>query len=182
MPGEAFLRHLDEGADDIVAAGVDPIVLRHFLAFPIEAVTVIKNIPGTVYVCAAELVAIVPFPDCLIAVGAAIIFQEFPHLLVCEAKVLAKAPIGEGEYLEVIQACEDAFFGYAQAAGQDGKFQAVVSLERLAKQAPYQERHLVVVAMLGCFRQWHIVFVNQDDGFLAVVPMEQEGKRLQAFA
>jgi hypothetical protein len=51
---------LDEGADDIVAAGVDPVILWLGFRIGAELLAVAEHIPGAVYLCIAKAVAIVP--------------------------------------------------------------------------------------------------------------------------
>jgi hypothetical protein len=59
------------------------------------------------------------------------------HFPFRKAEVAAELNIGNWIGDNIVQTGEDAFLGDAQAAGQDGKFQAGVALERLAKQVPY---------------------------------------------
>ena len=102
------------------------------------------------------------------------------HFLFCKTKIPAVFNIGNRIGDNIVQASEDAFFGDAQAAGQDGKFQASIGLEYLAKQVPYQMQHLVIVTLFKCLCQWHIVFVNQDNGFLAIVFTKKPCQAAQA--
>ena len=108
-----------------------------------------------------------------------IIVQERLHFSICEAKVLVEATVRDGQHLEVVQPGKDAFLRHAQTSRQHRELQKIVGFQRLPEQAANQRDHLFIVAVLERFIQRHVVFVDQEDGLLVVVFIEEQGKRLE---
>lgn len=102
-----------------------------------------------------------------------IIVQERLHFSICEAKVLVEAAVRDGQHLEIVQPGEDAFLRHAQTSCQHCELQVIVRFQRLTEQAANQRDHLFIVAVLERFIQRHVVFVDQEDGLLPVMLIEQ---------
>ena len=75
-------------------------------------------------------------------------------------------------YIKIVQSGKDTLLGHPQAAGQHRKLQKIIRLESLTEQAADQRHHLSVVAVLKCLVQWYIIFINQQNGFPAIVFIE----------
>ena len=109
-----------------------------------------------------------------------VIRQHFANFGIRESKVLVEAHVRDGMYHQVIQAGEDAFLRYAQAASQYSEKQAVIRLEHSAEHRADQIDHLLVVTVRICLVQRRIVFVDQQNDLLVAVLFKEGGEHLQA--
>ena len=170
---------IHETPDQIVSAGVDPVGLGFCVRFAAKSVYVVDHVPWAIHVHAAKAIAVIPFFCFAVMRCQVIIVQERLHFSVCEAEVLVEAAVRDGQHLEVVQPGKNAFLRYAQAARQHRELQVIVRFQRLTEQTANQRDHLFIVAVLERFIQRHVIFVDQEDGLLVVVFIEEQGKRLE---
>ncbi len=102
------------------------------------------------------------------------------YILRGKAKLRCKPVVCDGEDLQVVQSCKDALFCNAETSCQDSKLQVVIGFKRLAEQVPYQGDHFVVIAVVPRLVQRNVIFVNQENYFLAIMLPEQAGQGVKA--
>ncbi len=84
---------LDKTFYCVIAAGVDPIIVRLYIWLASNPVTMVQHIPRTIQLRISKLIAIVPFFYCLIMVCQIIIRQKLLHFLIGKAKKFVKTLI-----------------------------------------------------------------------------------------
>lgn len=88
-----------------------------------------------------------------------------------------KPGISNGEHLKIIQVCElTPFFRDPQAAGQHGKREAAVCLERPPEHSADQADHFLIITVILRFVQRHVIFVDEEDRLLAVMFVQKPGQ------
>ena len=101
--------------------------------------------------------------------GKPIEFQHFIHICIRKAKVFIIPYIRDRVYLQIVQPCENTFFGDPETPGKRCKVQAVIRLQGIAKQAADEIYHLIVVSGLECLIQRNVILIDHQDDLLAIV-------------
>ena len=83
---------------------------------------------------------------------------------------------------EVVEACENAFFGNSEASGDDRLLETRVVFERIAEHLAYEVAHVGVVAEGSGFVKGNVVFVHENHDTAAVGFVKRIHKHLQAVA
>ena len=171
---------MQEAANDAIAAGVGPIVLRLGIGVSQQDIAVVDDIPQAVDVDAAKEVAVVPVVHGIFITRQAVKGQQLVHIRIGEAEILVVPHIGNGVDFEIIQSGEDALFGDAQAAGQDSELQTVIRFQCVAEQAAQEGHHLIIVTSLEGLVQRDVILVDQDDDLAAVMFGKKHGEGFEA--
>src|SRR5699024_4106119 len=74
----------------------------------------------------------------------------------------------------------DTLFRDPQASGKYSKIQAVVSFQSITEEVTDKADHLIIISCLERLIKRNIIFIDQQDDFLAVMLFEELGKSLQA--
>ena len=90
--------------------------------------------------------------------------------------------IRNGYDIQVVQSCENGFLADPQAAGDHGELQVVVGLQGGLEKRADQRYHPVIKSAEICVLQGHIVFIDEDDGFLSGTGIQAFGQELQESA
>ena len=142
---------------------------------------IVDHIPRAINICVAKAIPVVPRFHYRRSGFSVVILQNLLYFRFRKPKLLVVFHVDNGIHVEVVQSREDAFLRYPQASRQHRKLQEVVRLERLTEQSADQRDHFLVIAVLECLVQRHIVFVDKENYLLAVVLVQQGGKHFETF-
>ena len=160
------IRFLYEVSDNIVAACIHPVILRHRCISIPKIIAVIDHIPWAVYICISKLIAVIPFLNEVIFLHKSIVIQHPSNFFIRKTKILVITYIFHRIHFKIIQSCKDTFFRYSQASRKNCTIQAAVRLKRLPKQSPDKLHHGIIIAGPICLIERHIIFIDQNDRFL----------------
>ena len=107
---------MDKLPDNIITTRIYPIILWPCRRIHLKRMTVVYNIPGTVYIHLTKPIPVIPFPDRIILFHPAITGQHFPDFPVRKAKIFIILHILDRVYTEIIQPRKNALLWHPQTS------------------------------------------------------------------
>ena len=172
----------DKSSNRLVTAGVQPVIPRLCIRICFQSVTVIDHIPRAVHSDISKLITIIPFFYLIIPVRKAVIIQHILYFLICETKVFIKLYVCHRQNFNIVQSCKNTFFWNAHTPGQYRKFQTVICFQGILKHISDEYDHLIIIASLKSFCQWHIVLIDQQNHFASMMFFKKLRHNFQAAA
>ena len=107
--GRSICRFFYKPLYSFIAAGINPVVLRLYMRFVSDPVTMVQHIPRAVHFLISKLISVIPSFYFFIMIRYIIILQEFSHFFVCKAKVLIKTLICNRQHFQIIKSSKNTF-------------------------------------------------------------------------
>ena len=161
--------HIHKPPYNGISTGIQPIVLRRHLPVIPVIRTVIDHIPRAVYIFIAKRIPIIPLFYGLAVILQSILSQHIAYFLVRKTKILIKRRFRNRIHFKIIQPRENTFLGDPQTASQHSHLQTVIGFQHASQHSTNQRYHLIIVSMLKCLIQRHIVLINQNDHLSAIM-------------
>ena len=106
----SICRFLDKTLYCIIAACVHPVILRLYMRFTSDPVTIIQHIPRTVHIPASELITVIPLFDNIIMIRCIIISEKLSDFLIRKPKIFVKTFIRKRQYFQIIKPGKNTLF------------------------------------------------------------------------
>ena len=170
----------DKTSDDGVTASIVPVGLRLGSWVLLQFGNVHQYIPRAEdFRTVAETVAIVPFFQLFFLVQQIPRLQQGIDLRCGKAELVCKFRIGKRVAGKVVQSGENAFLGDAQATGEYGELEGSIGFQCRSQHIADKAHHFIVIAVLLGAGEGHIVFIDEEDDWLAPMILEGAAKRQQ---